>query len=326
VASYIGIPLILLGPTAAYWAWILFYEVLFFASILWIGHRFGSMRGLHIAAAMYLFFTPWYPEIYMGQYSFLQSVFILGLLLGAGGNNLRAGGWWAASVLWKLNTGICLPAIIRWRLWRPIIWLIVLIIVTCGPYFAVHPVDGLKFILINFRPPGPASPGNFGFLGVISKLFYCHADGGDTPARPVAQYIAMAFFVIIGIAATVRAPKSRFAECICLWLTTYFLVYIDVWEHQYVMLLPAVVFLYLRRRGIIPWLIWLIFACPTTYKYFYDVLHASVVAGLPVDLMKDTSFFNDWHFSLIKPLGLLAMYIYCVWLTAGGGKDSGGQE
>lgn len=67
VASYIGVPLNALEPWAAYKLWIIFYEILFFMSILWIGHHFGSMRGLHIAAAMYFFFTPWYPEIYMGN-------------------------------------------------------------------------------------------------------------------------------------------------------------------------------------------------------------------------------------------------------------------
>ena len=205
--------------------------------------------------------------------------------------------------------------------YRTIVWLLIIIVVTCGPYFILHPVDAMKFLLINFREPGPASAGNFGFQGIVSKIF-CPGgldDGGV--GRLVAQYISMAVIIIIGLWATIRARKERFAECLCLWVVAYFMVYIDVWEHQYVMLLPVIVFLYLKRPGIIPWLIWFVFACPTTYKYFYDILYTSIQAGAPVDLIKDASFWNDWHFTLIKPLGLVALYVYCIWFTVRRGNE-----
>ncbi len=316
VASYIGVPLSAFDPWVAYKLWILFYEILFFISILWVGHHFGTMRGLHVAACLYFFFTPWYPEIYMGQYSFLQSVFILGMILAASGGQLgQAGGWWAASVLWKLNTGICLPAILRWRMFKAIAWLIVLIVVTCVPYFVFHPEDTIKFFLINFRQPGPSFAANFGFQGLIAKLFDPGESGIESGARYAVQYATMALFILVSLWATIKAPKGKLAECLCLWVVTYFLVYIDVWEHQYVMLLPIVVYLYLKRPGVGTWLLWFVIASPTTYKYFYNILDSSIKARAPINLLKDPSFWNDWHFTLYKPMALLALWIYCVWIT-----------
>ena len=318
VAAYLGVPLNALSPWAAYKLWIIFYEFLFFISILWLGHHIGTMRGMHVAAALYLFFTPWYPEIYMGQYSFLQSVLILGMLISAAnGQFTRAGGWWAASVLWKLNTGICLPAILRWRLWKPILWLMGILVVTCGPYFIFHPDDIVKFFLINFREPGPAFAGNFGFQGLIAKIFHTATGNEEYPAQYATQYITMAVFILISLWATIRAKQNKLTETLCLWVAAYFLVYIDVWEHQYVMLLPVIAILYLKRPGIVPWLIWFVLACPTTYKYFYDILLTSIQAGNPIDMLKDTSFWNDWHFTLIKPIGLLGLWVYCLWATIG---------
>jgi hypothetical protein len=83
------------------------------------------------------------------------------------------------------------------------------------------------------------------------------------------------------------------------------------------MLLPVIAILYLKRPGIVPWLIWFVLACPTTYKYFYDILLTSIQAGNPIDMLKDTSFWNDWHFTLIKPIGLLGLWVYCLWATIG---------
>ena len=52
VAGYVGVPMNLFEPWTAYKLWIIFYEILFFASILWLGHHFGSIRGLNLAAAL----------------------------------------------------------------------------------------------------------------------------------------------------------------------------------------------------------------------------------------------------------------------------------
>ncbi len=315
VAVLVGIPFSLMKPWVAYWTWIVVYEILFFGCILMLGHRFGTMRKLHVAAALYLFFTPWYPEIYLGQFSFMQSFLILGSIVPIGGEACHGGRYWVASVLWKINTIICLPSVIKWRLWTPIKWLVIILVVTSVPYFIWHPADFLKFFMINFRAPGPADSGNFGFLGLISKIFMGVNNGEDTPARLAVQYISIVVFILIGLWATFRAQRYRFAQSVCMWIAMYFLIYSDVWEHQYVMLLPLIAFLYLRRPTLALWIIWFLLAAPTTYKIFYDILHASMLAGNPVDMIKDTSFLNDWHFTLIKPMSVLAFWIYCVYET-----------
>ncbi len=315
VAGYLGIPLNLVGPWTAYWLWIIFYEFLFFASILWLGHHFRTQRGLSIAAALYFFFTPWYPEIYMGQYSFLQGFFILGMILAADrGRFARDSWWWIVSVMWKLNTAICIPAIIKWRHSKQILWLLLAIVLTCAPYFAQYPIDAVKFIFFNFRAPGPAASGNFGFQGFLTKLTLAGNLDNAHPFTVGLHLVTIVGFIALSIFATIRANKSRLAECLCLWIVTYFLIYIDVWEHQYVMLLPVMAFLYLKRPNVLLWVVWFLLACPTTYKYFHEILISS---GFMYNPLKDTSFLNDWHYTLIKPLGLLGLYYYSIKATLG---------
>ena len=307
-AAYIGVALNAFNPWTAYWLWVVFYEALFFTGILWLGYSFGTMRHLHIAAALYLFFTPWYPEIYMGQFNFLQSVFILGMLITASsGRLLPSGVWWALSVLWKVNTVICFPALLRIRLWKPLIWLALLIIITCGPYFLMHPGDASKFVLINFRLPGESAEnfpihglvtfGNYGFQGLIARLYFLVNFGGDTEPSFLPHAVSMIIFLLVSIWATIRAKDNRFPELLCLWVTTYFLVYTDVWEVQYVMLLPVIAYLYLKRPNIILWPIWLAMIFPSMHHGFYNII-------LP-----------NWDLPFIKPVGSFALYIYCVYST-----------
>lgn len=317
-AAYVATALTLFKPWTAYILWVILYEILFFASILILGFHFKSMKGMHVAAALYLFFTPWYPEIFIGQHSFLQSVFILGMLCAIlSGKPGRTAGWWITSVLWKINTAICLPAFIRWRKWGAVIWLFVILAVTCIPYFLYHREDIAKFIAMNFRPAECAYSGNFGFQGLLAKVLIKFGHDETSSARIIAIIATVAFFTLISLVTTILARRDRFGECICLWITTSFLIYQDVWEHHFVMLLPVVAYLYLKRPGRFLWFTWLLMALPTTHRFFCDNFQSIRDTGLPLYGPGATHFWNVWHYTLIKPMGLLMLFGYCVYVTIG---------
>jgi len=315
-ASYVAVALNKLEPWKAYHLWLILQEILFFISIIILGYHFRSIRAMHIAAAFYFFFFPWYPEIFIGQHNFLQSILILCMLLSAGsGKPGRALGWWITSILWKINTAICLPAFIRWYKWKAIIWVAVIIMVTCGPYFLIHSKDALKFLAMNFRSLDCPYSGNHGLQGLIAKILIKYGYDEHSRTRAVFYIISISSFILISLASTIFARRDRFAECLCLWITTFFLIYSDVWEHHLLMLLPVVVYLYLKRPGRFLWLTWMLLAMPTTFILLYDNFRSIMDAGLPVNGIDATNFWNVWHFTYVKPAGLILLYAYCIYMT-----------
>src|SRR5712692_1816418 len=86
-------------------------------------------------AAMWLVFTPYYLEQFMGQFSLIQAALIFGMLLlvsretgygaGATGPISRFSGHfdaiWIASLIWKINTIVFVPVYVRLRRWRGLV-------------------------------------------------------------------------------------------------------------------------------------------------------------------------------------------------------------
>ncbi len=315
-AAYLAVLMNLVAPWTAYNLWIILNVILFFTCIFMLGFHFRSVKAMHVAAAMYFFFTPWYPEILWGQRSFLQSFFILCMLLSiSSGRPVRAAGWWIASVLWKMNTAICLPAFIRWRRWKSIGWLLIAATVTCGPYFIIHPKDIGKFFAMNFRPPDMAYSGNFGLQGLLADILMLYGHDNCSAARITATISTIVIILLICLIATILANRARFVECVCLWFTSFFLVYQDVWEHHFVMLLPVITFLYLKRPGRFLWFAWFLIALPTAYGLFHDNFQSILDTGMPVNGVGATYFWNVWFYTAIKPIGMLMLFGYCISVT-----------
>ena len=81
------------------------------------------------------------------------------------------------------------------------------------------------------------------------------------------------------------------------------------------MLLPVVVYLYLKRPGRYLWITWMVLAMPTTFILLHDNFLSIMDAGLPVNGVGATHFWNVWHFTYIKPAGLILLYADCIYMT-----------
>lgn len=79
-------------------------------------------------------------------------------------------------------------------------------------------------------------------------------------------------FAIGALALLATFAQRRFDPILnlALWIATYFLVYTDVWEHHYVMLLPALVLLVMLRPRFAPLALatFVLVALPTPYWLF----------------------------------------------------------
>src|SRR4029079_9293182 len=126
----------LLSPLTAFKAWVIIVEL---ALLLCVGLTlYHTRRNLDLGvrlAAMWLVFTPYYLELFMGQFSFIQAALIFGMLLlaikPASGVPLlavhtaslpaRFDVLWIASLLWKINTVLFTPVYLRLRRWRALV-------------------------------------------------------------------------------------------------------------------------------------------------------------------------------------------------------------
>jgi hypothetical protein len=92
-------------------------------------------------------------------------------------------------------------------------------------------------------------PGNLGLPALLELV------RRDDPSSTLAAVAGLPWgFIVLGICcvATVVAGPTQKLRLLAMWTCAYFLVFGEVWEHHYVMLLPAVVLLVLFDARIRP--------------------------------------------------------------------------
>ncbi len=242
-------------PLWAFRLWTAFIVLVWWACA-WLSYRLGrgpSERA--ILGSMWLLFTPFYLEIYLGQFSVIQGAWVLLMLLALSG---RQPAWlldasWATSLIWKQNTALLTPALLRDRKWRALVVGAGAVLLTSVPYFAQYP-DSIWQFAGNLVSGAP-SP-QLGNLGVRQLLYSIIS--AMWPSLPAAVHASVQSVWVIavlgaGLAVTFAGKRKDPVLATCFWFTTYFLVYHHVWEHHYVMLLPVFVMMYHRYRS--PWVL-----------------------------------------------------------------------
>jgi len=249
MAYTLGAALNALPPLWAVRLWVIVTEIVW----LWCAYRsWRSGRDRNqgaILAAMWLFFTPYYLEIYLGQFSAVQSALILTMLDAASAPL----GWrydlaWIVSLLWKQNTGLLAPLFVRQRRWTALGLAALAVSATSTPYFALYP-EALSSFLSNFRSGPPAANlGNLGARQALYSVVSALLPGLAPSTHQKLQILWVISLVVVNLWLTFRCRLDPTLH-IALWVTSYFLVYHQVWEHHYVMLLPILVTLYRRTSS-----------------------------------------------------------------------------
>jgi hypothetical protein len=294
-------------PLTAFKAWVVVIEL---TLLLCVGLTLRHTRhrldlGIRLAA-MWLVFTPYYLELFMGQFSFIQAALIFGMLLVAfkppSGRPVLAEAspvlpaqfdmLWIASLLWKINTVLFTPVYFRLRRWRALVAAILLGVVLTLPYFLVFPAHWPDLLANNL---GQSVRGHeLGNLGLRQLVFELIALAG---AGPALQSFAQAAIVVLVLAAaltlTFRRQPPQLASLLALWLAAFFLISPQVWEHHYVMLLPALVLAHWQRPGWLTAGFWLLFALPTPFGF--TALQPMIAAN------------HDLRAFAIQPAGLLIL-------------------
>ena len=253
---------------------------LFLAANLYLTWRWveGPRRGL--ALFMWLAFSPYFLELYMGQVSFWAASLLFWLIVGLHSDRRWATGFcWAGALLVKPNALILAPALLRLRAWRVLVLGLLAGLLTSLPYFLLHPDSTAAFFAANiYGAPVQGALTHAGNLGLQGGLVSVVAQLAE---RPLAELTTLADLPLAGraviycsqvailVAALVATYRGRDAlPLLALWMCTFFLVYKDVWEHHYVFLQPVLVALYAHSGC--PKFLWIfaLIALPTPFVFF----------------------------------------------------------
>ena len=293
IAAVPGMVLSLLRFDTAYIAWFILLELLMLVNLAHLRTALISDEDFLVAVCMYLFFTPFYVELFMGQYSLIQATFILFFFTSLYSFRAGAYGYWVASALWKLNTFLALPALIRFRKFGPIYWAIGLAAISLVIYGLFFGGNVWNFFIINFRVPAIYQEGNLGLRmlwdSIILHVFKLGhpVEGGGTYELSTGGELLSALLpiivLIICLHASVFAHKGNFIDLVALWIMSYFLLYTDIWEHHYLMLLPILVLQYAHKRRPLIIICYLFIALPTPFALIKDmpVIYIPGAEGAP---------------------------------------------
>lgn len=319
VSAYtVGVLLNVLSPIWAYRAWVALIELLLLFCLWLTWRNVPDPKQRVVLCAMWLVYTPFYLELYMGQFSFVQAA-LLWIMLLAARPGLAFDAAWIVSVLWKQNTALLTPLLVRLSRWKSLVWLAALILITSGPYFALVP-GSLTAFLGNLRSDPPwFQLGNLGFRQLVFDAMWSFADTFKlTVGNEIyvwAQRGVVILFGLVPLLLTLLDRRPDITLHVSLWITTYFMVYHHVWEHHYVMLLPVMIALVWRFRSPWLWIVYLALALPTPYALIDPHGQAAVL-----DAMRWTPIrplWQDLFYHATKAVPTLFLYLWLCWRIAG---------
>jgi hypothetical protein len=248
LATTLGVLLNALPPVTALKLWMVISEAIYVLCIVLAWRRAkGGARGATVAI-VWLLFTPYYLELYLGQFNVAQAALLLVMLLQVGHASPAwpQGLAWGASLLLKPHSGLLAPALLRARRWRVLGIGAAVVLVTSAPYMMLHPTAVGAFMR-NFSASAPAPQlGNLGARQLLFSTLSALEPALSPAAHVAAQNLWVALVLVMALGLTFLPRRVDLLELSCFWLATYFLLYHHVWEHHYILLLPVFTVLYLR--------------------------------------------------------------------------------
>lgn len=279
---FVSVTFCLLEAEKAYWLWVVLCELMLLVCLWMFFRRSDNLTERAGLAVVWLCFSPYYLELFVGQFTFMATGLItLALLAFADGRERRGTIWLIVSIALKYVGGIILLPLLLMGRWRNVLVVIGVILFIGSIYFIPNPDDWSLFTgIATYGTPNQFHAGNLGLQGLLGSVIRLLPDGYRYGAlgatlRLILLKVLPAALMLFLVWVTWRQRSSKNLVPLCLlWLTAYFLAGTDVFEHHYVILLPVFAFAWLKRPS--AWLLFLYawIALPTIFA-FVDV------GGLP---------------------------------------------
>ena len=255
-AYTVSVLLSLLPVGAAKVTWLVLVELMVLANAALLMRHCRSLMALGVGLAMWLLLPPVFVDLWFGQFSVAaaSAVFWACLVWGlhrrgpvtvsTGGRRLALACWLMAGVLKSMPALLAL-AFCKHRVARAAIpGVLGLLAISTVVYFALRPEDLSLFMLINADAHEAwLSPWNGGLWGALAWQTY------ELPPEQRRAIAGTLLAVVAGVAsvATVRAREDRVVWLIGVWICAFFLVFKEVWDHQYAFLYPVVTLLAMQQ-------------------------------------------------------------------------------
>ncbi|MHB1357280.1 MAG: glycosyltransferase family 87 protein [Anaerolineae bacterium] len=314
-AYTLGILFNLATPLAAFWIWAIFLELLLLYCC-WRSWRLARTGNeAVILAAFWLLYTPYYLEIYLGQFSLVQASFIFMMMYWA---DLPTPGCrfdfvWLASLLWKQMTVLFVPLWIIWHRWRGLAVAFLGLALFSIPYYLAFPSALTMFLRNLISVPG-SQLGNLGARQLLYSVTIALAPSLHLDAIMLIQGIWIIVILLSSLGACLSAGRQNRWLQIALWTVVFLLVYHDVWEHHYVLLLPVFVLLYHQGPTIWVLAIYGLIAMWTPYRLVDPLGLAAYQMSLRWLLLQPTWMNVAYHACKALPTVALWGYLFVLLL------------
>lgn len=305
----VGAAFNVLKPFTGYYVWVAICEILLGVN-LFITYKLAKNFSLFIIASIpWLIFTPYLLEIYMGQWTFLAASLLFYSICGLICKSKSIYSY-ILGVLAKPNSLLLLPIFLRPKKFKLILFTTLAVLLTSVPYFLIFKSD-LQVFLLNFKDVIWSHGGNLGlksFFYLFSVKYF---------SIPYPRVFFDLFVLPLGVITLYYTFKFKnIILSFALWTCFYFLIYKDVWEHHYVLLMPVfalivikfkLTFKQLLSRKYLPILLsFILIALPTLFCLQY-----LFVKGAPVE-PDNLSFWFTIPYHATKILGVVILYIWAI--------------
>jgi hypothetical protein len=313
-----GGPLSLLRPWHAYWAWVSINEVLLLLNAYVTYRVVGRGTWGLVTIAMWLSFTPFYIELWLGQFSFLVATAMLFMGIGCARLAHVTGGIGWLGTLSTKGSGILLtPVFLRAR-WLGAVAAGIAVCAVNGLYFLWRPHD-LRFFLDTNASSVPILrertywPPNEGLYAFVQNTYFAIYTNASHSPRPLAAILAIVILTP-SLFVTMTSRKPDLLLLFAIWSCTIFLFYNWVAEFHYVMMLPVLALLVgLRPRMRLAALaVFVPLALPTPYWLFTHVWNTGPIpqAGFTDPIQNAWPRWGVVVYHAWKPLPVLALWAY----------------
>jgi len=247
----------------AYALWIFMQEILLFLSVF-LTRKIAVIYNVdkNLSSSLWLLFSPIYVDLYMGQAGIIISFLIMLCIYGAQSDKAK---WlnigFLTSLLYKLTTVFYSLVLLRMRKYWIIIISFTILFLSFFLSYVDHPENFKKFLYQLGKWDVTPYRGDFSFKEII-YLFL-----GKKFALNIGMLLRFSTIIAVGyISLKVKNfdPPMLFA----LWSSAYFLLNLRIWEHHFVMILPAIVYGYIRLQSKFLIFMFIIIALPTPYFLF----------------------------------------------------------
>lgn len=227
--AYLAQPLTWMSPAMAFLMWILCLEILLFYFIYLLYQKMKNTGWFLLAASSLLLSTPFFLEVYMGQFTFVATVLCLIALMKA--KPVSKGIYLALSIFLKPHTIIAMPAFLGERKGLVTVIAASVAVLVSVPIFLLHPDQWESFFGPNMNPIMAAGVGNYGLIELLHMIFQnLHIDfmlNAMIAFANIFRWVILVPTVLLVLFS--KAPHILKGGVL---LLAHFVSYSHTWEHH----------------------------------------------------------------------------------------------